>query len=897
VLNFCVKSEMRLRRNQSAVLLVEGRSLPLNVLMLLLNVIGIALLVLGFHPAYKEVNWFIEGGAFLIVGSIVGLFALRGLILFSYLARIVVASSFLLSGWIIALEPNVFALKSASYLDAAFLESFASKFNSVDGFSFTAFKDYTLFFAILVSVFQLVIGVLILFGINIKSTYRLAFVFVLFSIGFNAYSKFCQTSNTGTAQVETIDELTLKSTTHLSSCPIDDASILAAPNSFVPYFTVHDLFVKELVIGFFVFVMFIMQFFVFGHTLRDNWYIGLFSILLILASLFYFGIYVSGSIAIITILVTHWIRYYGALFFRNDKSVVVFSFLLAFVPVVFSIKDYSSSDKSSFVVDNQITASDDNTDKSTTHVENIDVNNVDAQIRNEDVVNNIDIEKDTLYVEKDFEWVVFNTRELIVRLSQNEEFIAANKNRLQSTQQEIAQDKQPEKVIEHVAVVEEPVVEEPVKEKVVVKEIDKKVYEENDFTRYFKGLSQKESLVGEYVSSIYQGIGEVITNSTKVLAKSTHQFMKSIAVQEIQIVEEVSNELNENPVVAIDTVNTIENQVAQVDPVVKPDEKPKEELPPVEKVEPPKPDIKEISSAATSDITTNSAVIKSLVVNSDPKRVTERGVVYGESPNPTVQDEVVKSGSGIGKYTSKLVGLKESTTYYARAYNKVDGEILYGNELKFKTLTPKPKPEVFSNTVVDVEGNSYRAIKFDNGHVWMADNLKTSTYSNGDPIPQIEGNSEWQNATTGAWSNYSNSSQYNNPYGKLYNWYVVQDSRNVCPKGWRVPTDADWLALFNQLGGANAAGGKLKLSGTSNWKPPNMDGSNSSGFNGLPGGTRNSVGAFSKIGTEGMYWSASSAGSSDAIIKTLSFFHGVAGSGSAPKSSGMSVRCMKVLQQ
>ena len=88
-------------------------------------------------------------------------------------------------------------------------------------------------------------------------------------------------------------------------------------------------------------------------------------------------------------------------------------------------------------------------------------------------------------------------------------------------------------------------------------------------------------------------------------------------------------------------------------------------------------------------------------------------------------------------------------------------------------------------------GVNYPTVVLGNGQEWMAENLRTTTYANGDPIPNVTDPNQWGALTTGAWAHYNNDSQYENPYGKLYNWYAVDDSRNVCPTGWHVPSDAE----------------------------------------------------------------------------------------------------------
>ncbi len=136
---------------------------------------------------------------------------------------------------------------------------------------------------------------------------------------------------------------------------------------------------------------------------------------------------------------------------------------------------------------------------------------------------------------------------------------------------------------------------------------------------------------------------------------------------------------------------------------------------------------------------------------------------------------------------------------------------------------------------------------------WMTTNLDVDHYRNGDPIPHVTDPTEWKNLTTGAYCYYANdSAKYAAVYGKLYNWYVVNDPRGLAPEGWHVPTDFEWTTLTDCLGGVSVAGGPMKETGTSHWILPNEGATNESGFTGLPGGVRSSQdGSFFDLGDNG----------------------------------------------
>jgi uncharacterized protein (TIGR02145 family) len=209
-------------------------------------------------------------------------------------------------------------------------------------------------------------------------------------------------------------------------------------------------------------------------------------------------------------------------------------------------------------------------------------------------------------------------------------------------------------------------------------------------------------------------------------------------------------------------------------------------------------------------------------------------------------------------------------------------------------------PNLSYGSITDQNGNTYATIVIGTQE-WMAENLRTTIYANGDPIPNVTDNTAWAQLTTGAWAHYENNSSYENPYGKLYNWYAVADQRNVCPTGWHVPTDAEWNTLVgyldpaydpNEIGPQSAtAGGKMKSTGTQYWWAPNTGATNESGFSGLPGGHRRNDGFFNLVYLGG-WWSASESGAWLAWCRGLFWDDGVSRD-EIYKSDGLSVRCLR----
>jgi len=175
--------------------------------------------------------------------------------------------------------------------------------------------------------------------------------------------------------------------------------------------------------------------------------------------------------------------------------------------------------------------------------------------------------------------------------------------------------------------------------------------------------------------------------------------------------------------------------------------------------------------------------------------------------------------------------------------------------------------------------------------VWTSKNLNVSTYRNGDPIPQVQDNKAWSKISTGAWCYYANNTANGTTYGKLYNWFAVNDPRGLAPNGYHIPTDNEWTILSENLGGASKAGTKMKSS--SGWEN-NGNGTNTSGFAGLPGGYLSYYGDFFDIGLNGSWWSSSENESYNAWIRTLPNDYGDLNRlGYTNKSSGFSVRCIK----
>jgi hypothetical protein len=182
---------------------------------------------------------------------------------------------------------------------------------------------------------------------------------------------------------------------------------------------------------------------------------------------------------------------------------------------------------------------------------------------------------------------------------------------------------------------------------------------------------------------------------------------------------------------------------------------------------------------------------------------------------------------------------------------------------------------------------------------WMRENLDVLTYRDGTLIGQITNTADWGAATTGAWCYYDNDPLKGAIYGKMYNWYAVnnEDHGGIAPQGWHIPNDAEWTTLSTLLGGDVIAGGKMKSTGFSSWPSPNTSATNESGFSGLPGNYRTFLGSFAPelVGEQGYWWSATEYTLNNlyARYRYLRYNNGNLMSNQLEKKAGLSVRCIR----
>jgi len=310
-----------------------------------------------------------------------------------------------------------------------------------------------------------------------------------------------------------------------------------------------------------------------------------------------------------------------------------------------------------------------------------------------------------------------------------------------------------------------------------------------------------------------------------------------------------------------------------------------------------------LTTTSASSITTNSAVSGGNITNDGGGQVTERGVCWAASENPTTADSKTSDGTGTGSFTSNITGLSPATTYYVRAYAVNSAGTSYGNQVYFNTTAESNaivfNPALTYSEITDIDGNVYKTITVtvDKGskaeQTWMAENLKTTKYNDGADIPLVTGTSEWIGLTSPAYCWYDNDESANKDiYGALYNWFAVNTGK-LCPDGWHVPTIIEWKTLTGNTGYDNTFSDKMREVGAAHWITPNDAATNETGLTALPGGYRHeSLGTYGHQGYDCFWWSsteASAISSWDIELNTQPYMR----SYNYQNKYGLSVRCLK----
>jgi uncharacterized protein (TIGR02145 family) len=232
------------------------------------------------------------------------------------------------------------------------------------------------------------------------------------------------------------------------------------------------------------------------------------------------------------------------------------------------------------------------------------------------------------------------------------------------------------------------------------------------------------------------------------------------------------------------------------------------------------------------------------------------------------------------------ISVIDSMKFEINTNNQRQFNIYISDSIKYYLIT-EIDSIIFNKTTFDL----YDTVKICN-QVWMTKNLNVDHYRNGDSIPQVPDLKQWFNLKTGAWCYYNNDTVLGAIYGKLYNWYAVNDPRGLAPISYHVPSDSEWTILSSFLGGESVAGGKMKEIGTTHWYSPNVGATNSSGFTGLPGGRREINGTYYYGKAYGFWWSTSIY-DTHAWYRDLDYQYPFLSRISNNKIYGFSVRCVK----
>lgn len=321
-----------------------------------------------------------------------------------------------------------------------------------------------------------------------------------------------------------------------------------------------------------------------------------------------------------------------------------------------------------------------------------------------------------------------------------------------------------------------------------------------------------------------------------------------------------------------------------------------------------------VSTDSVHAITFDTAVCGGTVVSDGGTPVTERGVCWNTTGTPTIEGNHTSEGCGTGLFSSTLAGLENATTYFVVAYATNSMGTAYGDAVTFTTPGEHDgEPCEGAASLMDIEGNTYATVQIGR-QCWMRENLRTTHYADGTPIPQ--GSSSYS-STEGYWY-YPNSHAENVPtYGLLYNWpAVMRDApasssipsgvQGICPTGWHVPSDNEWTLLVHYVKSqplyrCNGVMSNIakSLASTENWISSTLtcgvgntpENNNATGFSAIPAGGY--YGTYSHMGNRAYFWSTTKANSYTVYSCELYSGFAFVGSNTNDRYFGFSVRCLR----
>ena len=257
--------------------------------------------------------------------------------------------------------------------------------------------------------------------------------------------------------------------------------------------------------------------------------------------------------------------------------------------------------------------------------------------------------------------------------------------------------------------------------------------------------------------------------------------------------------------------------------------------------------------------------------------IITKGLCWSKTNNPTINNNKIIISSGT--LESDILDLTSGETYYVRAFATNNNGTGYGNEI------------ILNTTIVDIDGNTYHAIKIGT-QTWMIENLKTTKYRDGSIVTYNSSN--WDNLTTGVWCNYANSDTNGEKFGHLYNYYAVSDSKNLAPIGWHIPTDNEWNTLVTYINNNNCSGTSYSsfTAITNDWIYNSYTPTNCSGFTALPAGGRDLM-SFGYINYAALWWSSTKYDSTTAWRYSLYYKDSFVDRRADNLNYGRSIRCIR----
>jgi len=305
------------------------------------------------------------------------------------------------------------------------------------------------------------------------------------------------------------------------------------------------------------------------------------------------------------------------------------------------------------------------------------------------------------------------------------------------------------------------------------------------------------------------------------------------------------------------------------------------------------PDNANISTAAVTNITASSAESGGIISSGGKLPVLARGTCWSKNANPTLSDNFSTDGSNTGTYSSDIIDLNAGSIYYARSFFINSNDTVYGNQVEFTTpdyINFNPDKEYGS--VTDIDGNVYKTIKI-GSQTWLAENLKTTHFQNGEMIPNETDLSKWGSfqisGSAYCWYNIDISKK--DICGAMYNWYAASDERNIAPAGWHVASVEDWETLIQHVGGYDF-GNLLIENTTAHWlNNKSYFSTNQTAFTALPVGKIASLPfGFMDYGSFAYFWTKTGTLDGSACVYLGSH---IAIDELAPNCRGFNVRCVK----